>query len=97
MGVTDRFTRAFDFLRQRQRGYQLCFNSIAGNAVLADLAKFCRAAESTFHDDPRKHAVLEGRREVFIRIADHLHLTTEQIYALYQGRNVLQPDGDNDG
>ncbi len=97
MGVTERFTKIFAFLQQRQRGYHLCFNSVAGNAVLQDLAKFCRAAESTYHDDPRKHAVLEGRREVFLRITDHLNLNSEQIYALYAGKNILQPTGDNDG
>lgn len=97
MGVVDRFTKAFEFLRQRQRGYHLCFNSPAGQVVLQDLAKFCRAAETCYNDDPRKHAVLEGRREVFIRISDHLNLSSEQIYGLYAGRNVLQPTGDNDG
>jgi hypothetical protein len=33
------------------------------------------------------HAVLEGRREVWLRITRHLNLTTEQLYAIYTGHN----------
>lgn len=51
-------------------------------AVLKDLAKFCRAVESTFHPDPRIAAQLDGRREVFLRIQQHLQLSTEQLWAL---------------
>lgn len=88
--------RIRQFLQHRQRAYHQCFGSPAGNEVLVDLAKFCRAAETCYHDDPRKHAVLEGRREVFIRIADHMNLTVDQIYALYAGRNVLtQKENEN--
>lgn len=77
-----------DLLRNRKRGYQLCFSSPAGNAVLMDLAVFCRAVEPCWHEDPRKHALLEGRREVFLRISNHLNLTGEQLYALAAGRNI---------
>jgi hypothetical protein len=52
--------------------------------VLKDLAKFCRAHESTFHKDPRAHAVMEGRREVWLRIQNQLNLTDEELWALYQ-------------
>lgn len=84
------------YLHSRKRAYQLAFGSPAGNEVLVDLAKFCRAAEPCFHDDPRKHALLEGRREVFIRIQDHLHLTQDQLYALYAGHNIQVKDESND-
>lgn len=47
--------------------------------VLADLRKFCRADESCFDADPRKHAILEGRREVWLRIQQHLRLTERDI------------------
>lgn len=78
--------RTIEYLRGRKRAYQLAFTSPAGLEVLADLAKFCRAGQTTFHEDPRVHAALEGRREVFLRITEHLHLTTEQLYALYSGK-----------
>ena len=75
-----------DFLRRRKRSYQLVFGTPEGQNVLIDLAKFCRANESTFHADPRGHAMLEGRREVWLRIANHLNLTPTQLYALYTGK-----------
>ena len=71
------------FLSQRRRAYQLAFGNEAGKAVLADLAKFCRARETTFHADPRLSEMLEGRREVFLRIAHHLNLTDDDLWKLY--------------
>lgn len=49
--------------------------------VLADLAKFCKANQSTAvvsqksqQVDPVASALAEGRREVWLRIMAHLHL-----------------------
>ena len=65
-------------LRDRKSAYQRLFGGGAapGDAALvaADLARFCRASASTFHSDARLHAALEGRREVWLRIRDHLDL-----------------------
>ena len=72
-----------NFLRSRKVNYQLVFKSPAGEAVLVDLAKFCRAGASTFDPDPRIHAVLEGRREVWLRIQNHLNLTPDQLYKVF--------------
>lgn len=74
-----------DFLRHRKSAYQQTFTSIPGQQVLMDLAQFCRANQSCFDADPRIHAVAEGRREVWLRIINHLHLTTPQLFALYTG------------
>lgn len=52
--------------------------------VLRDLAKFCRAHDSTFHPDPRVHATLEGRREVWLRIQENLQLDIDEIYELHR-------------
>lgn len=52
--------------------------------VLSDLAKFCRAHDTTFSADPRMHAVLEGRREVWLRIQEYLKLDLEEIYKLHK-------------
>lgn len=84
------YGRALDMLRRRKRSYQLCFNSPAGRLVLEDLMRFCRGARSTFHPDPRMAAALDGRREVLLRILNHLELTSEQLYELYGGRAALQ-------
>lgn len=72
-------------LSYRQGAYILTFdrNDDQNRIVMEDLAVFCRASESTFHADPRMHAVLEGRREVFLRIMDHIGLTPEEFFAKY--------------
>jgi hypothetical protein len=78
------------FIKKRKRQYQLVFNSYAGQDVMIDLARFCRANETCFHEDARMHAVLEGRREVFLRIQQHLNLTEQQLFDLYSGQHYQQ-------
>lgn len=53
--------------------------SVSGRKVLADLRKFCRVDRSTFEADPRAHALLEGRREVALRILTMLGIKGEDI------------------
>lgn len=55
--------------------------------VLIDLARFCRHHDTTFHADARIHAVLEGRREVFLRIVKHLKLDPDQ-FLQYYGKGI---------
>jgi hypothetical protein len=78
-------SRFKDFLGRRRSAYVATFDSHHGRLVLADLATFCRATTSTFHADPRVHAVAEGRREVWLRIARHLNLSDEQLFELFSG------------
>lgn len=73
-----------EFLTSRAQAYRRVFEGPYGDKVLSDLAKFCRANETTFHSDPRIHAVAEGRREVWLRIAEHLHLSDEDLYDKYK-------------
>lgn len=75
--------RARNYLFRRRTAYVKTFQGPFGEEVLADLAKFCRANQTTFHSDPRVHAVAEGRREVWLRISQHLNLTDEQLWRLY--------------
>lgn len=84
------------YIRNRKKAYQIVFapSSAHGQEVLSDLARFCRAYETCFDADPRKHAVLEGRREVWLRVQNHLHLTPEQLFALIPGS--AQPKGKTD-
>lgn len=65
----------------RKQAYAGTFNkeSVFAQRVLKDLAKFCRANTTTFHPDPRVHAELEGRREVWLRIQQFIHLTPEEL------------------
>ncbi len=65
------------------------------DAVLKDLAKFCRAHTSTFHADPRIHAMLEGRREVWLKIQEYLELDMEEIYSLHKIVEIQPPRESN--
>jgi len=78
------------WLRGRRLSYLRVFarEDQDGQVVLADLARFCRAHETTFHMDPRAHAVAEGRREVWLRIAYHLKLTDDELWQLYGRKGV---------
>ena len=85
--------QAKNFLARRRTAYIKTFLNPFGEEVLKDLAKFCRAHESTFHPDARKHAVAEGRREVILRIMEHLKLTDVQLWELYGKANAnTRPD-----
>ena len=72
----------------RQSAYQLLFSSETAKAVLEDLARFCRANKSCFHEDARIHAVLEGRREVWLRIKEHLELSPDEFLQIHKSRKV---------
>jgi hypothetical protein len=71
-----------DFINKRKQAYHAVFDTPAGKIVLADLERFCRGTASTFHPDPRMAANLDGRREVFLRLSEHLNLTQEQLFEL---------------
>ena len=75
--------RVRDFISRRRNAYCKTFLNPYGADVLEDLARFCRANESTFNADARLHAVAEGRREVWLRIQKHLQLTDEQLWAMH--------------
>ncbi len=83
-------TLTLEALGLRSRAYFNIFRSPDGQIVLQDLAKFCRANETTSHETPTGMATLEGRRQVFLRIIEHLHKTPEELYELYGGRYPIQ-------
>lgn len=82
-----------------RQAYLRVFMPYAGQAVLIDLASFCRAAETTFHptQDARVQAMLEGRRQVWLRIEQHLRLNQDQLFALYSGQNFNIAEETKDG
>ena len=77
------FEKARQFLGQRRTAYVKTFLNPYGDEVLRDLARFCRAHQSTFHTDARAHAVAEGRREVWLRIQQHLQLSDDELWAIF--------------
>lgn len=49
-------------------------------AIISDLRKFCNATKSNFSTEPLEMARMEGRREVFMRIANFLNVDFSDIY-----------------
>ena len=81
------------WLRDRKTAYQLVFDmrQVPDRAVMEDLATFCRAAETcAVPGDHDRTMLLEGRREVWLRIQQHLQLTPEQLFVLYGGVGKLK-------
>ena len=77
-------------LRSRALAYKRIFlgHGKDTDAVLADLARFCRASESTYHVDQRLSDILVGRREVILRISHHLQLSEDQLWGLYGNKSL---------
>lgn len=73
---------AFDLIRRRKQGYVHTFKieDRFASAVLADLTSFCRGGQTTFHIDQRMNDVLQGRREVLLRICDHIGMSERELY-----------------
>jgi heterodisulfide reductase subunit B len=69
---------------KRRRAYQAAFNNPEGKQVLQDLAKFCGATKSSFSRDPIEMGFREGRREVWLRIQQHLKITEDDIWRLFE-------------
>lgn len=87
MNLREKAGRAFEFIRRRRNAYQLKFPKAtrANDIVLMDIANFCRARKSCWSDDPRHEARLLGRQEVWLRFAQHLNLTTEELFEITTG------------
>jgi len=88
--MTTLLERSKEFLFGRSLSYKRVFNDESRDtvSVLSDLARFCRAHNSTAHIDTHAAARLDGRREVWLRIQHHLQLTDEELWALYGGRQL---------
>lgn len=72
-----------DSIEEIKKAYERVFgesNDPSLRIVMNDLKRFCRVDRTCFHPDPRLHAVAEGRREVALRIFDHLSLSVDQLY-----------------
>ena len=83
MNAKEAAQQTFD---QRRRAYEVVFASELGRTVLEDLASFCRANETCIVPGDRDAMfILEGRREVWLRIQQHINLSVEELWALYTG------------
>lgn len=82
------YEKAIAYVTGRTRAYRMVFrdDQPADVFVQQDLARFCRAHETcVVPGDKIATAVLEGRREVWLRIQQHKNLTPEQLFRLYGG------------
>lgn len=81
---TDQATRT---LRIRRDAYIRFFGGTGQpgdkRMVMEDLRKFCRGGETPWDNDPRVHALLTGRFEVYRRIQDHLELEFDDLLERY--------------
>lgn len=78
-------------LFNRQKAYLVLFGSdnLAGREVLEDLIVFCRAKKSCVDPDDRLTLVLEGRREVYLRIMEHLESSSEELFRTRTGKELI--------
>ena len=83
--MSEQESAAKAFLVARSNAYKRVFTLDNKDVefVLKDLMKFCRMIESTFHQDSRIAAQLDGRREVFLRIMQHTKMSQDQLWVLF--------------
>jgi hypothetical protein len=77
------------FLKDRKIAYSLSFSQPAGQIVLGDLIKWSRWIDGPRDglNEAQTQRIL-GRQDVIRRINQHMNLTTDQLYALYNGQQV---------
>lgn len=83
----ERSERLTALIRARKVAYGRVFvdgNSTADDRkiVMDDLKNFCREDRSTYTADPRKSDFLAGRREVILRVNDHIERSVDELYAM---------------
>lgn len=95
MSALDKIQEFAPWLKLRQAYRAVFKESPAQNIVLADLAKFCRAASGTTVVSPVTRQVdegasarLEGRREVWNRISQNLRMTDRDIYRIVEQQQL---------
>lgn len=89
--ILDTFNKVRDLFRSRSFAYVAVFGNdkdVYVKLVLKDLAKFCRAHETTYDPDERKHLMLEGRKEVWLRIQNYLRLNSEELFELHKIKDL---------
>lgn len=74
------------FLGLRKRSYESVFGEAgaAGSEAMKDLARFCFAFETCSSPDLNLTLLKSARRDVWLRIQQHLHLQPEELAALYK-------------
>lgn len=89
LALPEKLEKLKSFIMRRAQAYRATFNNPVGERVLRDIALFCRANDTPFHENERLHLVLTGRHEVWLRIASHLNLPDNALWEKY-GRKDLE-------
>jgi hypothetical protein len=90
-GSDDQLSKYMEILKNRQISYKNCFDlsQLENRAVMTDLALFCRMFTTTAEPDQKEDPkVLEGRRQVFLRIQEHMQFDQFQLYLLHPLRQI---------
>lgn len=75
---------ALEYFSEWKVAYQLAFGNARETPAFADLAMFCRERQTCVVPGDREQSyVLEGRRQVILRLQNFLDLTPEQLRDLY--------------
>ncbi len=82
--TTEKKQAILDYLSGRGNSYRRLFdlNNQDAVVVLKDLARFCRAGVTVYEGNTEKTHMSIGRNEVWQRIMQQQHLSTEQLYNL---------------
>lgn len=86
--MSEIFEKVKNFIFARRHSYRVTFRGPHAETVLLDLSRFCRANDSCFHENERAHMLLEGRREVWLRIQKHLKLDDDQFWKTYGKKDL---------
>lgn len=76
------------FIFRRQAAYLDTFAGPRAETVLQDIANFCRACKTIYTSEERASWILEGRRQVWMRIQDQLRLTQDELWRLYRDPKI---------
>lgn len=86
-----------DFLRDRKKGYHAI-----PQVVREDMAKFCCAFKDCVKLKPdgsvdvERTLILQGRREVWLRMEQHWNLTANELAVLYRATDPNAQENDDD-
>lgn len=92
MSVSEKAGKLFDLLKRQKQDYQLACHQPAMQRMLIDLMWYgkwnetCVVYDKGGRLDKAATLVMQGRREMIIRILNHCNLTTKQLYLLATGK-----------
>lgn len=85
--------RALRHLQHRRSRFRAVFSTPDGRFVLADLARFCGAMDTSFTPgDSHETAFREGMRNTFLYLAKQLAMTDEELADLAQTLTTSESD-----